>query len=142
MVNIHMIIGLGEAAITGVVVAAILRLRPDLLTRAADADGSSRHGSLFRGAALGAVPVIACLLFLAPFASPLPDGLEKVVQTLGVEHPAAPAASSPGILAEYRFPGVPSTTASTLLAGGIGTIVVFGLSLLLGRTLSRDHGVS
>jgi ABC-type antimicrobial peptide transport system permease subunit len=33
-----------------------------------------------------------------------------------------------------------SAATSTLIAGAVGTIAVFGLSLFLGKVLSRNHG--
>ena len=75
-------------------------------------------------------------IFVAPFACPWPDGLESVAAKLGFEHKAVQRvvrAPAPG----YRVPGVHRAAAATALAGAAGTVVVFGLSLLLARSLVR-----
>ncbi len=87
-------------------------------------------------AGLGFCLVIA--FFLSPLASSLPDGLEKVLGTLlpgePVEESASPA-SAP--LPDYAVPGVGNKWLSTALAGLVGTIVVFAVSLLMAKALSR-----
>jgi len=82
-----------------------------------------------------ALIVIGLLLLVAPHASPLPDGLERVASSLGFEHKAAanPVLLSP--LKEYQIPGIQSTTAATVAAGIVGAIAVFALSFLLARVL-------
>jgi cobalt/nickel transport system permease protein len=142
MVNVHMVIGIGEAAITGVVLAAILRLRPELArpsARAISLDDPAWR-MMLRSATLAAVVLTAGILFVAPFASPLPDGLEKVASGLGFDSLAAEVHRSTEILRDYTVPGVTSAATSTLIAGAVGTVAVFGLSLFLGRVLSRNHG--
>ncbi len=142
MVNVHMVIGIGEAAITGVVLTAILRLRPELASPSARAVPTEdpSWGRTLRSATLAAVVLTAGVLFVAPFASPLPDGLEKVASALGFDHLAAEAHLSTEILRDYTIPGMASAATSTLIAGAIGTVAVFGLSLLLGKVLSRNLG--
>lgn len=48
---------------------------------------------------------------------------------------AEPPAFTP--FAEYVFPGVKSERLSTGLAGAIGTVLVFGVAILLGKALIR-----
>jgi hypothetical protein len=83
--------------------------------------------------------VLGLAVFVSPFATPWPDGLEKVAASIGFESRAR-AAEMP--LAEYSVPGVGSPVAATALAAGIGTLVVFLLSLLLARALlpAREPG--
>jgi cobalt/nickel transport protein len=82
-----------------------------------------------------------CLLlatFLSPFASAAPDGLERVAADRGFLRHAEEAPlwrSSP--LPDYEVPGVRGTRAATGLAGLAGTLIVFGLSLGIGRLLAR-----
>jgi cobalt/nickel transport system permease protein len=142
MVNVHMVIGLGEAAITGVVLAAILRLRPELARPSARAvpPEDPAWGTTLRSATLAAVVLTAVILFVAPFASPLPDGLERVASALGFDSLAAGVHPSAEILKDYTVPGMSSAAASTLIAGAIGTVAVFGLSVFLGKVLSRNLG--
>jgi hypothetical protein len=68
----------------------------------------------------------------SPFASPAPDGLERVAGDHGVRaQPVEHAAPAPG----YAFPGVGDDRLATGLAGLAGTAGVFaaaaGVALLL-----------
>ena len=132
MTGVHMLTGLGEAAITMLVIAAISRTRPELLNDSDDATVVQGRSAAFVYTAL---IVIGLLLLVAPHASPLPDGLERVASSLGFEHKTAanPVLSSP--LKGYQIPGIQSTTAATIAAGIVGAIAVFALSFLLARVL-------
>ena len=136
MANVHMIIGLGEGAITMLAVAAIARIRPDLLEEGNDkpAAQSSVPSLVYVG-----IIVLGIAFFISPFASPWPDGLERVASSLGFEGRALrpPVIHAP--IADYQIPGVGSSTAATGIAGAIGAVVVFGLSFLLAHVLVRDH---
>ena len=77
----------------------------------------------------------AALALLAPLASPHPDGLERVAEDQGF---IARAADPPyQILPDYLFPGIENEALATVLAGIVGTGVVFGLAYLLARVLRR-----
>ena len=72
---------------------------------------------------------------ISPLASASPDGLEKVAEDKGF---IAQAESSPyELMADYLFPGVENEAVATILAGIIGTIVIFGLTYGVARLLSR-----
>ena len=132
MAGIHMIIGLGEAIISALVFAAILRTRPDLVP----ADSAVTAGAGWSAlAGYGLLVALGLVVFVAPFASPLPDGLEAVAAKLGFEHHAT-TATLPAPAADYAIPGVKSAATATALAGAVGTVLVFGLAWLLGRTLA------
>ncbi len=88
MVGVHTLIGLGEGVVTGLLVAAVLAARPDLVAGAPTAtdDRPQRRlvpGLLVAGAGLGAALLIAACA--APFASSAPDGLERVAADHGLE---------------------------------------------------------
>jgi cobalt/nickel transport protein len=75
-------------------------------------------------------------VFVAPFACPWPDGLESVAAKLGFDVQGTSAivhAPAP----DYRLPGIHSAAGATALAGALGTLVVLGLALALGRVLVR-----
>ena len=81
-------------------------------------------------------------IFVAPFASTYDDGLEYVgsESKLGfspTEENAAPTV--PPLFPDYQVPGLErfSLKAATAVAGGIGTIVVFGFSIALAWSLKR-----
>jgi cobalt/nickel transport system permease protein len=141
MTLVHAAIGLGEALITGMVVRFILLTRPDLID-----DGSEPEGSLatrWSGVAVAGLGIsLAVAIFLAPFASESPDGLEWVgsqkVKFLPPERQKpAPAIASP--IPDYEFPALSRyKKLATAAAGVIGTVVVFGVGLGLGRTFAGD----
>jgi hypothetical protein len=72
--------------------------------------------------------VIAIFLLLAPFASNLPDGLEKAAYELGFikGDKTAPIVSSP--LAHYSLPGLGRNKLPTILAGAIGVLMIVLIS--------------
>jgi cobalt/nickel transport system permease protein len=132
MAGVHMLTGLGEAAITMLVIAAIGRTRPELMN---DIDDSTAPSGGSAKIVYGALIVIGLFLLVAPHASPLPDGLEKVAASLGFEQKAVsdPPISSP--LKGYQIPGIQSASTATIVAGAVGAIAVFALSFLFARVL-------
>ena len=132
MAGVHMVIGLGEAAITALVLSAIARTRPDVLT------GDPRATSAGRTFLVqGALVAVGLAVFLSPFASALPDGLEWAAGRLGFQHRGA-SAPAPAPLPDYRVPGLASSMGGTMIAGGVGIVLAFALSWLLARALT--HG--
>src|SRR5262249_34958611 len=131
IVSIHVVIGFGEALIAALVVAALLRLRPELVDR------SPLHAAP-RGAwslvALGMATSLGLALFLSPFACKWPDGLERVAERAGIEPAAALLTAAP--MRGYTIPGVTSSLVSTSIAAAAGTLLVFGLSFALGSWLA------
>jgi cobalt/nickel transport system permease protein len=130
MTGVHMLIGIGEGLITALVLAAVWKARPELLNQPAAPAGGL--------AVAGLVVALGLALFVAPFACSWPDGLEKVAEHLGFDAKAAktPLLASP--VPDYELPGIGSPVVATALAGVLGTVVVFGLSLLLARSLAAN----
>ena len=124
MANVHLVIGLGEGLATGLIVHAVLRVRPQLVA------SHQQTGTGLPAEAIG-YGVLMCLglaLFVAPFACPWPDGLQAFGARLGL-----PAKAMAAPLAEYQFPYIGSLTVATAVAGGIGTIVAFIAAYVLAR---------
>ncbi len=101
---------------------------------------SNKRNRVFIGAGLGIALIIA--IFVSPFASSDPDGLDRVSQDLEFEDKAiedAPATKLPfyGIFEEYAVRGVPDALA-TPLAGLAGTMVTFGIAWGTGKLLIRS----
>lgn len=95
-------------------------------------------------AGLGVALLIA--IFLSPFASQNPDGLDRVAQDLKFDHKAAedaPARKLPffAVFDEYALRGVPEGVA-TPLAGLVGTLATFGLAWGMGKLLVRNSDSS
>lgn len=137
MANVHMIIGLGEGAITMLAVTAIARIRPDLLE---EENGSTiSEKSYVPFLVYGAILLFGLVFFVSPFASPWPDGLERVASSLGFADKALTPPVLHAPIADYQIPGLGSTTVATGVAGAAGAVVVFGLSFLLAHILVRNR---
>jgi cobalt/nickel transport system permease protein len=132
MAGIHSLIGIGEGLITMLVLAAVGNTRPELLS---GPDGASSTKETKVVVAYGFIFIIALLVFVVPFASRLPDGLEKVAETLGFQYRANTQHQLPAPLKDYAFPGVMSPALASITAGAAGAIIVFALSLVLVRLL-------
>lgn len=93
---------------------------------------------------LGIALLIA--IFLSPFASQNPDGLDRVAKDKGFdkkELEQTPAKQLPfhAVFDSYALRGVPKTIA-TPLAGLVGTLVVFGLGWGIGKVVVRGSDSS
>jgi cobalt/nickel transport system permease protein len=142
MALVHAGIGLGEAVVTGLVLRFILLTRPDLVYQpeaTALAKEPPRWWALI-GAGLGIA--LAVCIFLAPFASEYPDGLEYVGGKLGFIAEDAPALISAPI-PDYSLPllGAANVKAATALAGLVGTLIVFAVGLVLARVFAKPQPV-
>ena len=83
---------------------------------------------------IGLVLAIA-VAFLSPLASGWPDGLERVAEDAGFIHKAQDAPYQ--LIPDYVFPGVSNEAVATILAGIVGTLIVFGLSYGTAYVLHR-----
>ena len=89
------------------------------------------------------IALLICLgvATISPLASSSPDGLERVAEDKGFIDLALDAPFS--IIADYVFPGVENEALATIIAGWLGTIVLFvavyGFSMLV---KSRKNAVN
>ena len=75
------------------------------------------------------------LAILSPLASSWPDGLERVAEDKGfIDSEAEPAFS---LIPDYSFPGIGNEALSTILAGIVGTLILFAITYGLGAALKR-----
>ncbi|MEU1176690.1 energy-coupling factor ABC transporter permease [Streptomyces sp. NPDC005820] len=149
MVGVHVLIGVGEAAITALTVGAVIAVRPDLVYGARGLQQKLKlrvNGELVdTPAAHPAAPVAArtsrrtlwvsglvTSLVLAGvvsfYASANPDGLEKVAADHGIDSKAEEHANADSPLADYGVKDVTNARLSGGLAGviGVGVTVVAG----------------
>jgi len=133
MASVHMLIGIGEGLISALVFLAIQRARPDLTIETSGPAPPRGWGEL---AGYGLLAALGMAIFVAPFACPWPDGLESVAATLGFEHKTTQPIFQ-ALAPDYAVPGLHWAAGATALAGALGTLVVFGLALLLARSLVR-----
>jgi cobalt/nickel transport protein len=102
-------------------------------------DRSQTRNRAFMLSGLGVALLVA--IFLSPFASSNPDGLNRVAEDHGFSNKAtedAPANRLPfhSFLNGYAVRGVPDAIA-TPLAGLAGTLVTFGLAWGAGKLLVK-----
>ena len=74
------------------------------------------------------IALVVCLAVatISPLASSSPDGLEKVAEDKGF---IGLAEDSPfEIIADYAFPGIENEALATMLAGWLGTLVLFSVT--------------
>jgi len=81
------------------------------------------------------IALLVCLAVasFSPLASSSPDGLERVAEDkgfidLGQEAPFQ-------VIADYVFPGIENEAVATILAGLIGTLILFAVAYTLARLL-------
>ena len=140
MAGVHMLIGIGEAVISALVATAVAQLRPELLHNATNTATAVTAKPSYKPVLwYGLVVSLGLVIFVAPFASSWPDGLEKVAEAIGFSSKAVEGIL-PAPVPDYTFPGLESAFAATVIAGLIGTLVVFGLSYLLARLLTPSKG--
>jgi cobalt/nickel transport system permease protein len=126
MAGVHALIGIGEAVITAGAVLLLMASRPEVLEAGETAPG--RRSASLIGAGLGLALVVA---LFSPLASPHPDGLEAIAERQGFLGLGLPASFE--LLPDYTIPFVQNEAVTTLLAVAAGTVLVFGLALLVGR---------
>ncbi|ONI69212.1 cobalt ABC transporter permease [Kribbella sp. ALI-6-A] len=154
MVGWHVLVGLGEAVITGAVLSAVVATRPDLVYAArhlradlvlVDADGNSSTVSPDRpiaarpaGRSLGVGVAVTMLVagVISLFASAHPDGLEFVGAKLGFESAATDSAVAGSPLADYGVSGIGNSHVSGALAGIIGVLVTIAVGLAVAKIAS------
>lgn len=134
MTSVHLLIGLGEGLITSLVILAIHRARPELLETNRAPKTSAGFGEFIF---YGLLATLGIALFVSPFASSWPDGLDKVAQHLGFHGRAAETIGS--WFADYKIPGVSSNALATGLAGLVGVSVMFILAWFMGRLLAGER---
>jgi len=130
MLGVHALIGIGEALITMAALAFIEQTRPDLLTP------EKTISSGGRGWIIAGIIVSLLAVLFSPLASGSPDGLERVAEDVGF---SGFSQSTPyEILPNYSVPIFGDTAISTIFAGVVGILVLFGLLILVGRSLRKS----
>ena len=76
-------------------------------------------------------------LFISPFASSWPDGLEKVAEDNGFISAAEVEAPLVSPMPDYAWPGISHEGTATAAAGAAGTLIVFGMGYGLAALLQK-----
>ncbi|MER6319608.1 energy-coupling factor ABC transporter permease [Streptomyces sp. NPDC001581] len=150
MVGVHVLIGIGEAAITAATVGAVIAVRPDLVHGArgltaplklrvdgelVDAPAAAPAPVAARSTkkvwATGLVTALVLAGFVSYYASASPDGLEKVAADKGIDEKVEDHAAADSPLADYGVKNVDDARLSGGLAGviGVGVTVVAGTGI-------------
>ena len=130
MLGVHAVIGLGEALITVAALGFIFRTRPDLIEES-DSPAHGGRGWIWVGGLISLIVV-----FLSPFASADPDGLERVAINMGF---ISTGADSPfSVLPDYTLPFLGETGLSTILAGVAGILIVGALMVFFARRRAKS----
>jgi cobalt/nickel transport system permease protein len=130
MTSVHMLIGIGEALISALALLAIERTRPEM-TAQIETDRPMRGNQVTR---YGLLATLGIAIFVAPFACSWPDGLEQVAAKFGFGLKAV-SHTVPALAPDYHAPGIHWAVGATAIAGALGSLVVFGLAIFLGRML-------
>ncbi|OAR26191.1 cobalt ABC transporter permease [Streptomyces sp. ERV7] len=159
MVGVHVLIGIGEAAITALTVGAVIAVRPDLVHGARGLHAPLKlrvGGELVDAPAPEPVPaaarsthkvravfVVAALLlagFFSFYASASPDGLEKVAHDKGIDTQEKKHATEDSPLAGYSVKDIGDDRVATGLAGMIGVAVTVGVGSGVFWVVRRRRG--
>jgi cobalt/nickel transport system permease protein len=135
MASVHALIGLGEGIITAAAVGLLLATRPELLKAGATAPGGRTATFVLVGLA-----VALLVAAFSPLASPNPDGLEAVAERQGFLDLGQAAPYE--ILPDYTVPFISHPALTTMVAVALGTLVVFGGAVLVGRAATRRQAAS
>jgi cobalt/nickel transport system permease protein len=129
MGGVHALIGIGEGLITVGALAFVAATRPDLLKL-----GEARsRGS--RAIAVGGLAIALALAVLSPIASANPDGLDWVAKQQNFLGQAQGPQFT--LIPNYVFPGIDSPALATIVAGVLGTLIVFGVAMAVAYSRKR-----
>jgi cobalt/nickel transport system permease protein len=130
MLGVHALIGVGEALISVGALLFVGATRPDLLRIGQTAPGARSANWVGIGLAIA-----LALTLISPLASPDPDGLNRVAADVGFENAAEDAPYE--ILPGYSIPFIQDENLTKILAVATGTLIVFGIAYVVGRTSAR-----
>lgn len=82
-----------------------------------------------KNSAKAIVIMIVALMVLIPFASTHPDGLEKVVESVGIEEPKP---IWKGLMPDYTFTAIEDSYFATLTSGLVGVFLVCSIAWIMG----------
>ncbi len=81
---------------------------------------------------------IAMLLaVLSPIASKFPDGLDRFAEGYSFVDKASEPAFT--VISDYSFPGITNEATATIVAGLLGTLLLFGIVFGLASILKSKH---
>jgi len=131
MTGWHLLIGIGEGLITATTIGYLIKVRPDLV--------ENRTGLDWRSLTVLGMVAIALVVFLSPFASALPDGLERVAHDLGFI--GSETSVFDALIPDYAVPGLKDERLTTVVAGLVGVsitvLIGYGVASFTKRRSAR-----
>ena len=119
MVSSHVLIGIGEGIITGLIVSLLLRVRSDLVYVNQNKEIKNNATSFYGIFVL----LILLLTLITPYASSSPDGLESVAESYGFNEESGIVL----FLDDYGITNINNNFLSTVLSAVLGIVVIVGL---------------
>jgi hypothetical protein len=146
----HAIIGIGEALIACAVVTAVIAARPDILYNWVELESSFsragrqniRRSDVLIGGGMALALILA--VFISPFASSYPDGLEKMAEDNDFIEQAASEDQAVwwhSIFPDYSVQKVERESVATGLAGFAGTVLVFVIGFVVIKLAQQRGGI-
>jgi len=132
MLGVHLLIGAGEAVITGAVVAVVVAVRGSVDALAAPDGTPARAGGLAPAGVLTGIAALAALV-LSGVASGAPDGLEATAERTGFAGAARDHALAGMPLADYGEVG----GIVVGVAGAVGVVLCLVIATGLGAAWAR-----
>jgi cobalt/nickel transport system permease protein len=131
MTTVHMLIGVGEGLITVGALALVKAALPGMFGEQVTGRKTDATTIIAGGIVLALVVGIVAVFF----ASPSPDGLERVAEDTGFLETAQAAPFE--IIPDYVVPGVSSETLAGVIAVVLGTLLLFAVGYAIARVLRR-----
>ena len=86
---------------------------------------------------IGLIISVAVAVFISPFASSSPDGLEKVAEDKGFLAVSEGKEILKSPMPDYSVSFIKNEKISTSVAGMLGTLLTFAVAFLLGKLIKR-----
>jgi cobalt/nickel transport system permease protein len=134
MAGVHALIGLVEGAVTLATLGFLATVRPSVL-----AQGKGKEGEKSVMVVSAGLLISLFVAMLSPLAATEPDGLEALAERAGFANQALPPAME--LFPDYTIPLLSNSILTTLVAVGLGTVLVFLVGLALGRLLRNPTRV-
>lgn len=131
MTTVHMLIGVGEGLITVGALALVRAALPGMFGEQVTGRKTDATTIIAGGIVLALVVSIVAVFF----ASPHPDGLERVAEDTGFLGTAQAAPFQ--IIPDYVAPGISNETLAAIIAVVLGTLLLFAVGYGIARGLRR-----
>jgi cobalt/nickel transport system permease protein len=133
MAGVHVLIGIGEGLITAAALALVKAALPGMFGEQVTGRKSDAATIIAGGIMLALVVGVVAVFF----ASPSPDGLERVAEDKGFIEAALDAPFE--IIPDYVAPGIENEALAGVIAIVLGTLLLFAVGYGIARVLRRRN---